>query len=68
MWGALVASASSVPNSSLNECTTQACQEAAKSIREYVDFNADPCTDFYQYTCKHYTYLFVSQYKPIDFL
>ncbi|KAI9497273.1 hypothetical protein BDB00DRAFT_951933 [Zychaea mexicana] len=33
------------------ECQTQPCIEAAKSIKEFADFNADPCDDFYQYAC-----------------
>ncbi|KAI8889922.1 zincin [Backusella circina FSU 941] len=34
-----------------NVCQTVECRETAKSILAYVDFNVDPCSDFYQYTC-----------------
>ncbi|KAI8144065.1 hypothetical protein BJV82DRAFT_608195 [Fennellomyces sp. T-0311] len=47
MWGILV-EASPLPNM---ECQTPACHAAAKKIMEFVDLNADPCTDFYQYSC-----------------
>jgi hypothetical protein len=33
-------------------CTTQVCQDAAAAILHDLDLNVDPCTDFYQYTCK----------------
>lgn len=33
-------------------CTTQVCQDAAAAILHDLDLNADPCSDFYQYTCK----------------
>ncbi|KAI8141680.1 hypothetical protein BJV82DRAFT_172618 [Fennellomyces sp. T-0311] len=46
----LFVSASPV-TTSVPECTTQACVDAAKSVKEYIDFNADPCSDFYQYAC-----------------
>ncbi|KAI9272589.1 hypothetical protein BY458DRAFT_508706 [Sporodiniella umbellata] len=32
-------------------CSTQACQTAARSVLDSIDFNIDPCDDFYQYTC-----------------
>ncbi|CEP10669.1 hypothetical protein [Parasitella parasitica] len=32
-------------------CETQACKETAYSILHDLDLNADPCSDFYQYTC-----------------
>ncbi|KAI9256453.1 hypothetical protein BDA99DRAFT_585276 [Phascolomyces articulosus] len=36
-------------NNNVTECQTQACVDAAKAVKDYIDFNADPCTDFYQY-------------------
>ncbi|KAI8378901.1 hypothetical protein BD560DRAFT_388888 [Blakeslea trispora] len=32
-------------------CDTPVCAETAKSILESIDFNIDPCSDFYQYAC-----------------
>ncbi|KAI8645191.1 hypothetical protein BD408DRAFT_382426 [Parasitella parasitica] len=32
-------------------CSTPECVAVAKSILNDVDFNVDPCSDFYQYTC-----------------
>ncbi|KAI8087607.1 uncharacterized protein B0P05DRAFT_577930 [Gilbertella persicaria] len=31
-------------------CTTQVCRDTASSILHDLDLNADPCSDFYQYT------------------
>lgn len=33
-------------------CTSHACQTAATSILNDLNVNIDPCSDFYQYTCK----------------
>lgn len=33
-------------------CSTPECISTAKSILADVDLNVDPCSDFYQYTCK----------------
>ncbi|KAI8975308.1 hypothetical protein BDF20DRAFT_877879 [Mycotypha africana] len=32
-------------------CSTTECTQAAESILASIDFNVDPCSDFYQYTC-----------------
>ncbi|RCH85801.1 hypothetical protein CU098_002675, partial [Rhizopus stolonifer] len=32
-------------------CSTPECAKTAQSILSFVDFNVDPCSDFYQYTC-----------------
>ncbi|KAI8078789.1 uncharacterized protein BX664DRAFT_362351 [Halteromyces radiatus] len=41
----------SVPSSSTDVCTTQGCIQSALNILADMDFNIDPCSDFYQYTC-----------------
>jgi hypothetical protein len=33
-------------------CHTEQCVKTGKSILDFVDLNVDPCSDFYQYTCK----------------
>jgi hypothetical protein len=33
-------------------CDSQVCQTTAASILNDMDLNVDPCSDFYQYTCK----------------
>lgn len=38
-------------------CETQVCKETASSILHDLDLNVDPCSDFYQYTCKLRHYL-----------
>lgn len=42
-------------NSSSAVCTTPECNATAESILEFIDFNVDPCSDFYQYTCNNKT-------------
>lgn len=37
------------PNASI--CSTPECLKAAQDILADIDLNADPCSDFYQYTC-----------------
>ncbi|KAI8086657.1 uncharacterized protein BX664DRAFT_336426 [Halteromyces radiatus] len=32
-------------------CQTESCQHVAKTIKNNIDFNIDPCIDFYQYSC-----------------
>ena len=49
MFGSIV-SASDIQTAE-PDCQTQTCIEAANQIKEYVDFNADPCDDFYKYAC-----------------
>lgn len=34
-------------------CETQVCKDTASAILHDLDLNVDPCSDFYQYTCKH---------------
>ncbi|KAI9498078.1 hypothetical protein BDB00DRAFT_755249 [Zychaea mexicana] len=51
MLGLVVSASPAPPTNSVTECQTQACIDAAKAVKDYIDFNADPCTDFYQYAC-----------------
>ncbi|OBZ89812.1 Endothelin-converting enzyme 1 [Choanephora cucurbitarum] len=55
MIGSLLPNSLSVHSSQLlaraETCTTQVCKDASKSILNDLDLNADPCSDFYQYTC-----------------
>lgn len=38
---------------SLNDiCFSSACVQTAASLLQSMDMNIDPCSDFYQYTCK----------------
>lgn len=41
-------------NSTTNSttCSTPACTALANAILGDIDLNVDPCSDFYQYTCK----------------
>ncbi|ORZ23069.1 hypothetical protein BCR42DRAFT_366532 [Absidia repens] len=41
----------SIPSSSNEVCATPGCIQSALRILADVDFNLDPCSDFYQYTC-----------------
>lgn len=40
-----------------NTCDTDICKAAATSILHDLDVNIDPCSDFYQYTCKKISFL-----------
>ncbi|KAI8334149.1 hypothetical protein EDC96DRAFT_488244 [Choanephora cucurbitarum] len=55
MIGSLLPDSLSVHSSQLlartDICSTQVCKDASKSILNDLDLNADPCSDFYQYTC-----------------
>ncbi|KAI9323230.1 hypothetical protein BX666DRAFT_2021977 [Dichotomocladium elegans] len=35
----------------LEVCNTQACINAAASMQNYINFNVDPCDDFWQFSC-----------------
>jgi hypothetical protein len=49
----MVSNALSIPRATnATTCSTPECLNAAKSIIEDMDLNVDPCSDFYQYTCK----------------
>ena len=48
----LVPATMTASSSNVTECQTQACIDVAKAVKDYIDFNVDPCTDFYQYACK----------------
>ncbi|CAO3591300.1 unnamed protein product [Absidia cylindrospora] len=41
----------SVASSANNVCATPGCIQSALNVLSDVDFNVDPCSDFYQYTC-----------------
>lgn len=32
-------------------CKTPSCQKAAERLMSYIDHSADPCDDFYRYSC-----------------
>lgn len=36
------------------ECTTQACREKAQSLTNYLDWNVDPCDDFFAHVCQRW--------------
>ncbi|XP_065211517.1 neprilysin-1-like [Planococcus citri] len=38
-------------NSTKKVCETKECLSAAQNLKESIDFEADPCDDFYQYAC-----------------
>ena len=40
---------------STEQCLTEACVTVASSILSAMDHTADPCEDFYQYTCGGWT-------------
>lgn len=46
--------ATSLTNGTANStaCSTPACAALANAILGDIDLNVDPCSDFYQYTCK----------------
>ncbi|KAL1474177.1 hypothetical protein MTO96_038173, partial [Rhipicephalus appendiculatus] len=37
-----------------NECTDPPCRLLAQQIRSKIDYNVDPCRDFYNYVCNTY--------------
>jgi hypothetical protein len=47
-------------------CTSHACQTAATSILNDLNVNIDPCSDFYQYTCKFKSCLQNKPFLNID--
>lgn len=49
-----MATNTSLSNSTSNAtvCSTPECTTLANAILADLDFNVDPCSDFYQYTCK----------------
>ncbi|KAI9249465.1 hypothetical protein BDA99DRAFT_488321 [Phascolomyces articulosus] len=51
MFGLLVSAAAAPPPAALPDCQTPTCIEAAKTITDYVDFNVNPCDNFFQYSC-----------------
>lgn len=42
-----------------NVCLTPKCVNLAESILSSVNLNVDPCSDFFQYTCKYIIYFFI---------
>lgn len=34
-------------------CNTELCLKFAQDIKHDMNLNIDPCTDFYQYSCKN---------------
>lgn len=36
----------------VSTCSTPECLKVAQDVLHDIDFNIDPCSDFYQYTCK----------------
>ncbi|XP_065211506.1 neprilysin-2-like [Planococcus citri] len=38
-------------NATKKVCETKECLSAAQNLKESIDFEADPCEDFYQYAC-----------------
>ncbi|GAA5812984.1 hypothetical protein MFLAVUS_006448 [Mucor flavus] len=41
----------SLSSGSSNICTTPLCYNISETLKTYVNLNADPCSDFFQYTC-----------------
>lgn len=35
-----------------NVCTTPECISASDMLKQYVNLTVDPCSDFYEYTCR----------------
>lgn len=42
----------SVSQGATNICDTPTCHALSKRLLETVNLNVDPCSDFFQYTCK----------------
>lgn len=56
----------STTTNNTNVCSTSECIKTANSISADIDLNVDPCSDFYQYTCKLSTFFHYS--LPPNFL
>ncbi|CEP07739.1 hypothetical protein [Parasitella parasitica] len=39
------------PSTAANVCTTPDCLATSAFIKQYVDLNVDPCSDFFEYSC-----------------